>query len=208
MSAPTPTHEPDFRRNETQFWDKPDEETWYPEPRTGPSEPDGDVSVQSVPGLATDPADVSTALGRYLATLDRPERPPTMWEQMSPAVRGGATAAIVVVIALAVVVITGRGGSHATAPRRVAPVAAYLADARAGVSGSLVKQARDADLVALGRGICAKLDLGPPAALERDMLTTARGMDFSPYDAVGVTRAASAHLCPAHAAAVRAWVGH
>jgi uncharacterized membrane protein len=204
MATPTPTHEPGpTAAAQTQYWAKPDEEEWYPEPRSRDETDDADISVAAVPGLATEPADVSTALGRYLATLDKPARRSSILARATPRVRVAVAVALVVVLGLGVFIIANRGGSSP----KVDPTPAYVAAVRAGSVGAVVKSAPDAALVGLGRGVCDKLVAGAPGSVEQSMLVGAHGKDFPPADAVVVIRAAAAHLCPVHAAQVRAWDG-
>jgi hypothetical protein len=131
------------------------------------------------------PEQAQTALGRYYATLlAKPQR------RWVPARRWMIVGAVVLVAIVAGVGFMMRGGAAPVAPTR-----AYLTETRAGATGTVIKSATDADLLALGQGVCSKLTTQPPATVEASMLATVHGSGLPAVDAALVIRAATAHLC-------------
>jgi hypothetical protein len=97
-----------------------------------------------------------------------------------------------------------RPSAPALASATVSPTA-YVADVRAAAQGSLLKSAPDADIVALGQGVCTKLNVSTPSQVEASMLAAGHGATFPNADAVTIIDDAGRDLCPDHAADVSAW---
>jgi hypothetical protein len=111
-------------------------------------------------------------------------------------------AGVVLMIATGVVVLgllIAAVGAFALGHSKSDPSADYLAAVRKAQSGTLVKSATNAYLLALGQAVCAKVGSAEaPAQVAANMLVL-------PADAVMIMASATRYLCPRDAASVAAW---
>jgi hypothetical protein len=127
------------------------------------------------------------------------------WASLSGPVKAlivGGTVLVVVIVGAA---IAGGTSKKSSAKPPSDPNAAFISAVRSAAVGSLIKAAPDAQVVALGQGVCGKLASQSPGQVETSMLNAGKGQAFPEGDAATVIVAAGTHLCSTEAAAVSSW---
>jgi hypothetical protein len=80
-----------------------------------------------------------------------------------------------------------------------------MSDVRGQITGSLLKTAPDANIVAMAHVACMQLGTMSPSQVEDVMMSHGHADVFPPADAVAVIFYAARDLCPTHADAVSGW---